>query len=82
MCYQFPIRLQNAGAGDRALLPAPGAAGVGEKGPRTSLLPDYSLFPPEASGSGYRSSAMQCVAKWLRTDSTHREEASDEGLQH
>lgn len=36
MCYQFPLRLQNAGAGGRGLLTAPGA--VGWPGHRSSLL--------------------------------------------
>lgn len=36
MCYQFPLRLQNAGAGGRGLLPALGA--VGCRGHRTGLL--------------------------------------------
>lgn len=51
-----------------------------QKGPHTCLLSGRSLSPPEASGSGYCLTAMH--VGWSRPGSTHREEGSDEGLQH
>lgn len=84
MCYQFPLGLQNVGAGDRGLLPAPGAGtgggtgGDGGPAPAWCQAAPCPLPKPLAMGTV----RLQSVAGQPWPGSTQREEGSNEGLQH